>query len=88
MRVRVLQLLNHYPDDVSCSGNEPLGKLCAFGYHDAIEIYTENLPQIFSGADTNMTLWKLMDNITIEKINGTHTIQFVSGIFEDSLQNK
>lgn len=88
MRVRVLQLLNHYPDDASCSGDEPLGKLCAFGYHDAIEIYTENLPKIFSSAGTNMTLWKLMDNITIEKINGTHTMQFVSGIFEDSLQKK
>lgn len=89
MNVRVIQLLNHYPDDSTCSGEEPLGKLCAFGYHDALEIYTNEQTQILSGGtNEQMTLWKMMENITIEKVNGTHTMNLVSGIFEEDLQEK
>lgn len=89
MNVRVIQLLNHYPDDSTCSGGDPLGTLCAFGYHDAIEIYTERQVNILSDKmNAQMTLWKMMENITIEKMNGTHTMHLVSGIFEEKLQEK
>lgn len=82
MKIRIIELMNHYSEERSMADNEPLGRFCAFGYHDAIDLNIQN------GENEQMSSWDMMEQLAVEKLNGKFTMQLLACAYDKKCEKE
>lgn len=76
MKIRIIEMLNHFPDNSSGSAaeNSLLGRFCAFGYHDAIDVHVE---------ENEQTYWEALEQTAIGRLNGSFNMKTLVCAFKE-----
>ena len=82
MKIRIIELLNHYSEEKNMSDGEALGRFCAFGYHDAIDLNSQN------SETEQVSSWDMMERLTVEKLNGKFTMQLLACAYDEMDEKK
>lgn len=78
--VRIIQMMNHYPNGTLRRGNTPLGQYCAFGYFDAIRIQPIKSKLNF--------VWENIDVNSMEQLDGTFIMQQLGCLFKITIKKE
>lgn len=83
MYLRMISMNNHYPDNNSINDAEPLGKFCAFGYYDAVDI--SGVKKLVQNGETS---WDHMEEFIGSKLNGSYNSRIIPCLFENENRKK
>lgn len=88
MKIRVIEMMNHYyrEESIGEGGASALGRFCALGYHDAIDVdlKEENIEnvedikeEVFGEDGTKAWAWNASGHVVMSALNGEYAIKNV-----------